>query len=156
MAEEVELSQKYLSFQAINDFPEDEQMLINAAINASEMSYAPYSNFHVGAAILLADGSIIKGANQENASYPEGSCAERVAFFKAATTGEKQKAVKAAVVALKDGKLVPATPCGGCRQVMLESEAIQNEPIELIMMAEAGKWIKTKNIKSLLPFSFNL
>lgn len=154
MAEELEWSQKYFLFEAIEDFPEDEQKLIKAAIDASKMSYAPYSKFHVGAAVVLADGTIIKGANQENASYPEGSCAERVAFFKAATTGEKQIIKKAAVIAMKDGKLAAATPCGGCRQVMLETEEVQNEPVEFIMMAGEGRWVKINNIKSLLPFSF--
>lgn len=156
MAEELEWNQKYFLFEAIEEFPKDEQNLIQEAINASKMSYAPYSKFHVGAAVLLADGTIIKGANQENASYPEGSCAERVAFFKAATTGKRQTIIKAAVIAMKAGKLVAATPCGGCRQVMLETEEVQKKPVQFIMMAGESRWVKINNIKSLLPFSFNL
>lgn len=156
MAEEIVLSQGYLQYKGINNFPEEEKLLIENAIEASKMAYAPYSNFHVGAVVLLEDNTIVAGANQENAAFPSGSCAERVAFGKAATTGKKQKILIAAVVALKDGKIVPASPCGGCRQLMLETEAIQGEPIQLIMMTDEGQWIKTKNIKSLLPFSFKL
>jgi cytidine deaminase len=156
MAEEFVWSQKYLIYKKEEDFPEEDKKLIEAAKEATQMAYAPYSGFRVGAALLLEDGSIITGANQENAAYPECSCAEKVAFFKAATTGTKQKVVKAAVVAEKDGEWVAATPCGGCRQVMLETEAVQGENIVLIMMADADQWVKTQSIKSLLPFSFRL
>ena len=156
MAEEIVLSQGFLKYNSMDDFPEEERNLLTHAIESSKMAYAPYSNFHVGAVVLLDDKTIVAGANQENAAFPSGSCAERVAFGKAATTGKKQKILLAAVVALKNGQIVPASPCGGCRQLMLEAEAIQKDPIQLIMMTEEGEWIKTKNIKSLLPFSFKL
>lgn len=154
MAEEYVWSQKFLIYKKEEDFPEEDKKLIEAAKGATQMAYAPYSGFRVGAALLLKDGSIITGANQENAAYPESSCAEKVAFFKAATTGNKQMVVKAAVVAEKDGKWKAVSPCGGCRQVMLETEAVQGENIALIMMADTDQWVKTKSIKSLLPFSF--
>ena len=156
MAEELVWSRKFIVFPDENAFPEGDQRLIHAAREASMMAYAPYSNFRVGAALLMADGTVVTGANQENAAYPQGSCAEKVAFYKAATSGSRQDIIKVAIVAEKNGVFEPATPCGGCRQVMLETEAVQGRNIELIMWVEPEKWIKTKSIKSLLPFSFRL
>ena len=154
---EIEWNHSFYQYKSESDFDSEDQKLIKAAKEATKLSYAPYSNFNVGAAVILEDGNILLGANQENAAYPEGSCAERVVIFKAATIGGVKKIIrKIAVVAIKDGKLMSASPCGGCRQVLLEAEAIQKKPIELIMMAEDQQWIKTKNVKSLLPFSFKL
>lgn len=144
----------FQEFSSEQDFSAEDQNLIKAAKEAALLSYSPYSKFRVGAALLRDDNEIIKGANQENASFPEGSCAERVAFVKAATHETRANILKVAVIAMKNGELHPATPCGGCRQVMLEYEVNQASPIELIMKVSEGRWIKVKRISMLLPFSF--
>lgn len=156
MADNIELTQEYEVFPTLADLDKADQELVKEAIEATKRSYAPYSEFFVGAALLLEDESIVHGANQENAAYPECSCAERVAFVKAGTMEYDAKIKKIAVVALKNKEQVPATPCGSCRQIMLEFELRQKEDIEIIMLYAPGKWIKAKNMKSLLPFSFKL
>lgn len=155
MKEEKEKAINFVTYTSESEFSEEEQNLISQAKEAASMSYSPYSNFKVGAALLMEDGSIILGANQENAAFPEGICAERVAFVKANTTGKNISIRKVAVVAFKDRDLKIATPCGGCRQVMIEVEARQQSDIELIMKTGENEWVRTPNIKSLLPFSFN-
>lgn len=156
MPEKIELTHEYEIYPSLGDFSAEDQNVIKESLEATKRSYAPYSNFNVGAALLLEDGTIIHGANQENGAYPEGCCAEKVAFFKASTLADRKKIKKLAVTAVHGHEHVAATPCGGCRQVMLEFETLQNEDIELIMLLAPGKWVKTKNIKSLLPFSFKL
>ena len=122
--------------------------LINAAIEARELSYSPYSNFKVGAAILTKDGKIIKGANIENASYPLTMCAERNAIYHAYLTGyKKEDFVSLAVVADTDG---PCSPCGACRQVI--SELFPRDA--KIYMANLKGDVKEVTIEDLLPYSF--
>lgn len=156
MPENIELSTQFEVYSSLAEFSSEDQNLIKEAFEATKRSYAPYSNFNVGAALLMEDNSIVHGANQENAAYPECTCAERVAFVKAATQEESQKIKKIAVVAVKNNDHLSATPCGSCRQIMLENEIKQNDDIEIIMLYAPGKWVKAKNIKSLLPFSFKL
>ncbi|MDH5474203.1 MAG: cytidine deaminase [Cyclobacteriaceae bacterium] len=138
------------------EIPSDELSLIEHALEATFNAYAPYSNFNVGAAILLDDGSIIKGANQENAAFPSGLCAERVAIFHIMNSFPNQKILKIAITARKEKSTdhFPAAPCGGCRQVMLEQEQKQGKPIEVIFQSNEN-WIKISSTLELLPYSFD-
>jgi cytidine deaminase len=134
-----------------------EQTLLKAAQNACDKAYAPYSNFHVGAAVLLKNGNIIEGVNQENAAYPSGLCAERVAFFNSGVLFPNEEILQVAIAARKSNLLefVAATPCGACRQVMAEFEDRQNHPISVIFRTESQKIVKVKSISDLLPLKFD-
>ena len=135
--------------------PEDQNLLINALESAGR-SYAPYSEFHVGAAVLLENGEVVCGSNQENAAYPSGLCAERVALFYA-NSQYPGVAVKAmAITAKADNFLMarPITPCGSCRQVIAETENRQQSKIKLIMHGETGPVHVMNGIENLLPFTF--
>lgn len=140
----------------LEDLDLESKYLVHKAKDALNHAYAPYSRFQVGAAVLLEDGSIITGTNQENAAYPSGMCAERVALFAAVSQHPGQPIVKIAVVARRKAtkELIPATPCGSCRQVMLEFESRQEKSFEVIMQGQDHKWIKSASAESLLPFSF--
>ncbi len=153
--EKKNFSFEYDSCATIEDLPVAEKELVENAMEAAKNAYAPYSAFNVGAAVLLENGEIISGNNQENAAYPSGLCAERVALFYA-NAKYPDTAVKAiAVVAMKEGKIVPSvvTPCGNCRQAMLETETRFKHPIKVIMGSQRGYWI-VNNAKNLLPLSF--
>ena len=135
----------------------EEQQLLKKASEAREDAYAPYSHFKVGAAVLLDNDDIIIGSNQENASFPAGLCAERVAVFQAGASkpGIPLKVI-AIVAALEDsssGK--PAAPCGSCRQAIYEYESKQEQPISILMMGSDGRIFKCKSMASLLPLAFN-
>ncbi|WP_341907784.1 cytidine deaminase [Fluviicola taffensis] len=140
------------------ELPESEYILIEKAYEASKDAYAPYSNFKVGAALLLADGTIVKGNNQENIAYPSGLCAERVALFYAGAN-YPNTAVKTIVV-LAQGDLVAVdecvSPCGSCRQVIAESESRQQEAIRIILVAQDGKTWIFDSIKDILVFPFGV
>lgn len=131
--------------------------LIEKASEASHHAYAPYSEFCVGAALLLGDGAIVTGTNQENAAYPSGMCAERVALFSAASMFHQPTILKIAVVARRKSSntLVPVTCCGSCRQVILEFESRQDVPINIIMMSSDEEWITASSAGALLPFAFS-
>ncbi len=131
--------------------------LLEMAIQAQKNAYAPYSNFSVGAAVLLEDGTIVLGNNQENASYPAGLCAERVAMFYAGANYPKLSIKSIAVTASsKDKEFVhPAGPCGSCRQAMAEYEQKQKTPISIIMGSNTGEVYKCMAIQDLLPLAFN-
>ena len=146
----------YQEFNSDNELPKHDQQLIKAAEQIAQQSYSPYSRFKVGAAILLKNGEIISGANQENAAYPSGLCAERVALFYANSQFPGGAVVKIAIGAFnKKGLLEQAVPpCGACRQVMSESEQRFKSPIEVILKGQKNVLI-LKDVESLLPFSFN-
>ncbi len=135
----------------------DEENLINYAVKAREDAYAPYSNFNVGAAILLENGEVVIGSNQENAAYPSGLCAERVAVFYAGAKYPGVTIKKIAVTASSKKYKVetPVPPCGSCRQSLLEYENQQKEPIVLILMGENGKVMKCTSVSDILPLAFN-
>ncbi|HZY78888.1 MAG TPA: cytidine deaminase [Cyclobacteriaceae bacterium] len=143
-------------FKNIEDLDSESKYLVHKAKEATLLSYAPYSKFHVGAALMLDDGTIVTGSNQENASYPLCMCAERVALYNAATLHPNRKITKLAVVAHKKNhkELTSATSCGACAQVMLEFEARQNKTFEVIMLGADEKWVKCKSVSELLPFGF--
>lgn len=135
----------------------EEQNLLKEAKEAAKDAYAPYSGFHVGAAVLLEDGRVVRGSNQENMASPSGLCAERIAIFAAGAQfpGIKIKAV--AITAFSNSFAVnhPVAPCGGCRQAMAEYEERYGQDIQLVLSGEKGKAYKVKSVKSLLPLMFN-
>ena len=145
------------SFSNLSEVPSEFQQLIVEAQKTLESSYSPYSGFSVGAAIKLANGKIVFGSNQENIAYPSGLCAERVAIFSAGTNFPNEEITAIAITAKSlHGKVTsPVTPCGGCRQVMIEVESKQGHPITVIMVGESGEiWI-TKSVANLIPFYFS-
>lgn len=131
--------------------------LMDEAEKARENAYAPYSNFKVGAAILLDNGEVITGNNQENAAYPSGLCAERVAIFFAGSQFPNVKILQLAVTARSEKQTLnlPIPPCGACRQSIAEYEIKQNRPIEIFFMGETGEVYKANSIKDLLPLLFD-
>ncbi len=135
----------------------EEQQLLKRASEAREDAYAPYSHFKVGAAVLLDNDDIIIGSNQENASFPAGLCAERVAVFQAGASRPgiplKAIAIVAALEESRSGK--PAAPCGSCRQAIYEYESKQEQPISILMKGSDGRIFKCKSMASLLPLAFN-
>jgi cytidine deaminase len=140
----------------LEDLDSESKYLTHKAKDAATHAYAPYSKFLVGAAVLLDDGTIVTGTNQENAAYPSGMCAERVALFAAVAQHPDKTISKIAVVAKRKGakEVLPATSCGPCRQVMLEFEQRQDKPIEIIMQNMDHHWVKAPSAESLLPFCF--
>lgn len=144
-------------YDTIDELSSEDKNLMKEAIQATKKSYSPYSKFRVGAALLMEDNSILTGSNQENAAYPSGMCAERVAIWKAGASFPDKKVKKIAIAAISSNKTVdkPVGPCGACRQSLLEYEVKQNEPIEVLFMGEVGKIVKAESITSLLPFSFD-
>lgn len=140
------------------ELPESEHVLVEKALEAVKEAYAPYSHFKVGAAVLLEDGTIIKGNNQENIAYPSGLCAERVALFYANANypGSKVKTI----LVLADGELIApdecVSPCGSCRQVIAESEMRQKEAIRIILVSRDGKTWIFNSIKDILVFPFGV
>ena len=131
--------------------------LIHEAVLALEKAYAPYSNFHVGAALRLDSGEILSGANFENAAYPMCLCAERSAMATAVSTHPDSVVVAMAITVRNPVKPVdqPAAPCGACRQVLVEAEGRQSADIEILMRGETGPIYVLSNAKILLPFYFS-
>lgn len=142
---------------ALDELEWDDRFLLNSAIEATDTAYAPYSNFHVGTALLLEDGTIVKGSNQENTAYPSGLCAERTALFSAAVS-HPDKTVKTLAIIAKnpENKLVAALPCGACRQVMAEQQLRQGKKIRVICYFSDDRVLIFNDIESLLPFGFEM
>lgn len=138
------------------ELPKDIHSLINKAKGASKNAYAPYSNFLVGTALLLENGEIYTGNNQENAAFPAGICAERCVLSYAHANSPGIRPIKIAIVARKrdrqDYSLV--TPCGTCRQTICEYEIKFNRPVEIYMLAPDDEILKATGIDVLLPFKF--
>lgn len=134
----------------------EDQALLQAARQAAKRAYAVYSHFQVGAAILLSNGEVITGNNQENASYPLTQCAERTAAFYASAQYPDAAFKKIAITAINpmEELTYPATPCGACRQVLSEYERKSGEPIEVILAGQRGDIWKVHCINDLLPLSF--
>lgn len=139
----------------LDECSEIEKKLIDAAKSATKNAYAIYSEFRVGAALLLENGEIITGNNQENAAYPSGICAERTAVFFANANHPDQKAMAIAVAAYHKGRFTKdvITPCGACRQVLLEVENRYKTPMKILMYSDEGVYV-VDSIKDLLPLSF--
>ena len=138
-----------------DELPPAEQALVQKAIDATNNSYARYSNFHVGAACLLENGNIVIGANQENAAFPSGLCAERTAIFAAQANHPDQPITTLAIAARNANGLLksPISPCGACRQVVLEIEDRYQRPVRILLYGTEGIYV-FESIKDLLPFSF--
>jgi len=153
----VEIKTLITVFDTINELPNSVKLLMEKAIEAKSAAYAPYSKFKVGAALLLENGKIITGNNQENAAYPSGICAERVAIWKAASDYPTQIIVALAITASSSSQITkePVAPCGACRQSLSEYEIKQKEKIEVYFMGEVGKVIKTDSVLDLLPIAFD-
>ncbi|MBA4410360.1 MAG: cytidine deaminase [Bacteroidota bacterium] len=143
-------------YQNIDELTENDQNLLHEARRITEFAYAPYSGFHVGAAILLGNGIIIKGNNQENSAYPSGLCAERVALFYANANYPDSEVKTIAISAAKNGVLVnePVKPCGSCRQALAETEVRFETPIRIILDGQTSIMV-LNGMKSLLPLSFS-
>ncbi len=148
--------EKFTIVDHLEDLDLESKYLTHKAKDATSHAYAPYSKFHVGAAVLLEDGTIVVGTNQENAAYPAGMCAERVALYSVSAQFPDKVITKIAVVAKRKGgkEVVPATSCGQCRQVMLEYEQRQEKPIQVVMQSQDHRWVLAPSCESLLPFSF--
>lgn len=141
---------------SMDELSSEEQRLIHAAIEATERSYAPYSHFSVGAAVLMENGAVVCGSNQENAAYPSGMCAERTALFYAHSQ-YPQLAVKALAIAARSEKGLlpsPSPPCGACRQVMLETEKRSGSAMRILLYGTQGVY-KIEGTGSILPLSFD-
>ncbi len=143
-------------FDTFDELPDDIKSLMNKAIEARDAAYAPYSNFNVGAAILLDNDKIITGNNQENASYPSGLCAERTAIYYAGANFPNNKIMIMALSASSQHKVTdqPIPPCGACRQAIAEYETKQDQPIEIYFMGATGKVVKSNSLANLLPLVF--
>jgi cytidine deaminase len=154
---EIKIQSTIYVFDTIEELPKDIVLLMNKAIEAREKAYAPYSNFNVGAALLLDNNEIITGSNQENASYPSGLCAERTAIYYANSQYPNNRIVRMAISAgsKKNKTTSPIPPCGACRQAIAEYEVKQDFPIEIYFMGEIGKIAKSDSLANLLPFIFD-
>ncbi len=133
----------------------DDQQLVRAAMEATRTSYAPYSRFCVGAAARLADGQVVTGSNQENAAFPSGLCAERTALFAANAQHPDTPVVALAIAAFTQGHFLsdPISPCGACRQVILEVEDRYGQPIRILLYGTEGVHV-VDSVKALLPLYF--
>ncbi len=153
----ITITTQFTVFDSIQELAPDIQDLMSQAVTAREKAYAPYSKFRVGAAILLDNGKIILGSNQENAAYPSGLCAERVAIFYAGSNYPEAKIITMAITAASDlnKTTTPIPPCGACRQSIAEYEINQDLPIEIYFMGEIGVIYKSESLKNLLPFMFD-
>ena len=151
-----ELKIAYQEFDSLSELEALDRDLVQASIEATSQSYAPYSNFNVGAAVLFEDGVIIKGANQENAAYPSGLCAERTALFYASASRPDKAMTAIAIAAGQNGRLcrTPVSPCGACRQVMAQYQLKSGMPMKVLLVGEHKIW-KFEKIDDLLPLIFD-
>jgi cytidine deaminase len=138
-----------------NELNPVEKKLVEAAKEAVKRAYAPYSQFHVGAAVLLTNNEIVTGNNQENAAFPSGTCAERTALFYANSRFPDAAADTIAIAAYTQGDFTddPISPCGSCRQVILEAQNRYNHPVQLLLYGKKAIY-KVEKISDLLPLSF--
>jgi len=146
---------KYKEYGSIEDLAPEDKELALAAVEAQKSSYAPYSRFNVGAAVRLADGTIVKGSNQENAATPSGLCAERTAMFAASAAYPGVPMVMLAIVGGPGYTICddPATPCGSCRQVMAEYQKVGGRNIGIILVGKS-KIMQFDKVDDVLPFIF--
>jgi cytidine deaminase len=155
--ENITITTSFTAYDSVDELPQEVNSLMEQAVAVRKTAYAPYSKFRVGAALLLENGRVVIGSNQENAAYPSGLCAERVAIFQAGALYPGEKMIRIAISAAADDKVVdsPIPPCGSCRQSMIEYEVRQDVPIEIWFMGETGKVYKSDSLKNLLPLVFD-
>ena len=153
----VEIKTEITVFNSTQELPKDVQRIMQLAQNIKETAYAPYSKFKVGCAMLLEDDIVVTGNNQENAAYPSGMCAERVAIWNASSQYPNKKLLKIVIAASSSSQVLtePVAPCGACRQTLSEYELKQEGKIEVFFMGEKGKIIKTNSVLDLLPIAFD-
>lgn len=146
----------YTEYSSVEEMSPSDRELVEAAVDAMGGAYAPYSHFHVGAAVRLSNGVIVKGANQENAAFPSGLCAERTAMFAAGAQYPGKDMLSIAVAGGPMGRLGPnpASPCGACRQVMAQYQAKSGKPMSVLFVA-SDKILKFSRVDDILPFIFN-
>ena len=151
-----EIRISYQEYNSIDELNPEDRELAAEAIKAMQGAYAPYSHFHVGAAVRMSNGQIVRGANQENAAFPSGLCAERTAMFAAGARYPDKDMVSIALAGGVMGRLAkePATPCGACRQVMAQSQAKSGKPMSVIMVSADKIW-KFAKVDDILPLIFN-
>ena len=142
----------YQEYKSIDELNAEDRELAAEAIKAMEGAYAPYSHFHVGAAVRMSNGQIVRGANQENAAFPSGLCAERTAMFAAGARYPDKDMLSLALAGGVMGRLgsQPATPCGACRQVMAQYQAKSGKPMSVIMISSDKVW-KFEKVDDILP-----
>ena len=148
---------QYTVFKNREELPNEDKMLIDKAKEISEKAYSPYSEFRVGAAVLLDNGEIFTANNQENASYPEGLCAERIALFYAMSQFPTEK-IKTVAICGNPSKFELnhfISPCGGCRQVMLECEERGQQKMRILLSGTSGEVLLIEGVENLLPFQFS-
>jgi len=148
----------YQRFAEAAALPPDEARLLEQALAATATAYSPYSRFKVGCAVLLENGEIVLGSNQENRSFPSGLCAERTALFHIGAAGKAHLIRKIAIRATSEHLAVdePVFPCGGCRQVMVQYEELAGQPLLVLAQGATGEILRLEGIKStLMPFSFD-
>lgn len=152
-----QISTKFTVFESSDELSTIEQELLQKAIEIRDSAYAPYSGFNVGASVLMQNNDIIVGNNQENAAYPSGICAERVAIWTAMSAFPDGKIKKIFISARSNKTSVdrPVAPCGACRQAIAEYETKQQENIEIYFTGEVGSIVKSNSIKDLLPWMFD-
>lgn len=139
---------------SVTELDAADQALWEAALEAAQLAYAPYSHFQVGAALRLSNGQVITGSNQENIAYPSGLCAERTALFYAGAHYPQEAICSLAIIAVSQGKIQPQiAPCGACRQVMVESEQRSGHPMRILLCGAESVYL-IHSAKSLLPFTF--
>lgn len=144
-----------MQFCQLEELADDDRQLVEKAIGATQNSYAPYSHFHVGACLRLADGREVIGANQENAAFPSGLCAERSAVFAAQSMFPEEAITALAIAARNENGLTsqPVSPCGACRQVILEMEDRYKQDVRILLYGTEGVYV-IPSVKSLLPLHF--
>jgi cytidine deaminase len=154
---EISITSQFTVYNNLNELPDDIHLLLNKAIEVRKKAYAPYSKFKVGAAVLLDNGEIVVGSNQENAAYPSGLCAERVAIFQAGSLypDVKIKSIVISAASEQNTTATPIPPCGACRQSIAEYELRQNTNIKIYFTGEMGDIYKSDSLKNLLPLLFN-
>lgn len=147
----------YQVFSSSDELNEADRKLLDLAAESAEKSYSHYSGYHVGASLLLENGEIVQGSNQENVAYPSGMCAERVAAFYASANYPDMAFNTLAIRAFSDDFEVsePVTPCGSCRQVLVEYEDKHQQQIRILMQGAKGKVYLLKGARNLLPLTFN-
>jgi cytidine deaminase len=154
---EIYIETKLSVFESFDEMSQSEKEYMNKAVEIRKKAYAPYSKFQVGAAIVLDNGVVLQGSNQENAAYPSGLCAERVVIFYAGANYPNNKIVKLFISATPSNRDSenPIPPCGACRQSIAEYEIKQDLPIEIYFMGAKGTIYKSNSLKNLLPFMFD-
>lgn len=155
---EQKITTTYQRFDHWKELNSSDIELVDKAYSICENAYAPYSKFHVGAAVRLGNGEVVTGSNQENIAYPSGLCAERVVLFYVGANYPKESVETICIVA--KGDLIPKetilAPCGGCRQVMLETESRQKKAYRVILVSQNGVTIVFNSAEDLLPMAFGI